>query len=150
MDHDFGKPSTKCTGPTPDHDILDEDPETLELSREIRELTLNRNLLLRHKKQQLLAANETLATELEAVQPLVTGPEDIQSSPTTMHADTPNPPRTTIKDQRRNPDVVKEADDSIKDWLQDSDSSDDEANQRRTGMTKSSDSKKHYVFLYSV
>ena len=127
LDHDFGKPSAKCTGPTPDYDILDEDPETLELSREIRESTLNRNLLLRRKKQQLLAANEALATELE-VQPVVTGREDIQSSPTTMHADTPNPPpRTTIKNLRKNLDLVKAADDSIKDWLQDSDSCDDEA-----------------------
>lgn len=102
MDHDFGKPSAKCTSPTSYHDILDEDAETLELSREIRELTLNRNLLLWRKKQQLLAANEVLSTELEVgrqQQPTVTGPEDIPSSSTTMHADTPTPPHTIVEEQ---------------------------------------------------
>lgn len=143
-DHDFGKPSAKCTGPTTnDSNMFYEDPETLELTKEIKELTLKHNSLLRLKKQQLLAATQVLTTDLETglkQQSELPDTASTSSNSSTKQADTP---RTTIKDLRKKVELVKSADESFKDWLQDSDSSDDDvdATSRQQGKKRSASKK---------
>lgn len=131
--HSFGKPSSKCSGPS---DSLLDDPETVALEKEIKELTLQHNSMLRNKKDQLLAATQALATELDLT-PAQSEPT-FASSPSTSAKP---PSRLNIKDLRKDKDVLKAADNSIEEWLHDSDSSEEEASDTKPRGKKSQISK---------